>query len=348
MYLEYETILNTRLDNLDALVSDMIAEINSDSTVISDTIRETADSVGYTLSDSMTRIWDTNSTKINDVITVYGEKFLNAQTTTNNALGTINTNLQNMITQLNSIAKTNVKSASTSSAAKSKEASPKKETPKKETPKKDTSKSSAIKVGGKINAKGAKIYDYVGDKSGERQLYRNDPIYKVLEERNGYLKTRWHKLSKGVTGWFKKGDVKAYATGKQKFLNNETAWTQDGGQEFIVRPSDGAILTPIARGDSVLTSAASKNIWDMANSPAEFIKDNLNLGSTNVPNNSNVQSVYHQTIENVTFDFKNVKNYEEMLCSLRNDRRFEKLVNAMTIDRIAGKSALAKGKSIRN
>ncbi len=73
--------------------------------------------------------------------------------------------------------------------------------------------SGSIKVGGLINAGKAQIYDYTGDKSGERQYFLNDPIYKVLDEKNGYLLTRWHKLNTGYTGWFKKSDVKAYAKG---------------------------------------------------------------------------------------------------------------------------------------
>lgn len=349
LYLEYEAILNTRLDNLDALVESVVAEINADSTVIGDTIRETADSVGYTLSDSMKTIWAESSNGTNDVITVYGEKFSNAQTTTNNALNVINTNLQNMITQLNSIAKTNVKSASTSSASKSQEANKKKEEPKKDTSKKDDSKSSTIKVGGKINAKGAKIYDHKNDSTPERQLYRNDPVYKVLKTDGNWIQARWHKLSKGVTGWFKKGDVKAYATGKKNFANDEVAWTQENGmEEYIVRPSDGAILTPIARKGSVLNAQASDNLWNMTNSPAEFIKENLNLGSTNVPNSSNVQSNLVQHFENVTFSMPNVHGYNDLLKEMQRDPKFEKLILSMSIDRIAGGSKLAKGKSIRH
>ena len=77
---------------------------------------------------------------------------------------------------------------------------------KKDTPKKE------IKVGGKINAKGAKIYGYIGGE-GYTQYFKDDPIYKVLDEKGGYLKVRWHKRSSGVTGWFKKSDVKAYKQG---------------------------------------------------------------------------------------------------------------------------------------
>lgn len=345
LYTNYEEILNTRLDNLDALVSDMIVEINAGASSISSTLSEKADFVGYTLSDSMNTIWDTNSTKKNGVITDYGSKFMTAQTTTNNALGTINANLQNVIGQLNKIAKTNVKSASTSSTAKQQKAT---ETTKPTTATKpQTSAAPTIKVGGKINAGNAKIYDYVGDKSGETQYFKKDPIYKVLGEKNGYLKVLWHKLSSGVTGWFKKSDVKALATGAKRIDADDIAWTQEKGREFIVRPSDGAILTPVAKDDSVLNATASGNIWNMANSPAEFIRDNLKLDTANVPNNSSVQNNITQNFENITFSLPNVHGYNDLLREMQSDPKFEKLVLSMTVDRIAGRSKLAKGKSIR-
>ena len=348
LYIQYEETLNTRLDNLDALVSDVIAQINMDATSISTTLSEKADSVGYTLSSSMTSIWDTNSTKINSVITTYGDKFTLAQTTTNNALSTINTNLQKMITQLNTMAKTNVKSASTSSATNNKKAdTPKQTTTTNSKPTTTTNTTKSIKVGGMVNASGAQIYDYAGDKSGERQYYRNDPKYRVLKENGNWIQVRWHKLSSGITGWFKKSDVKAYKTGAKGIGKSQFAWTQeDNKAEFIVRPSDGAILTPIAKGDSVLNANASSNIWNMANSPTDFIRDNLNLGGTNIPNSSNVNNNITQHID-ANLNFPNVKSYEEMLVSLSRDPKFQKLVNAMTTDQYLGKSSLTKGKVIK-
>ena len=145
----------------------------------------------------------------------------------------------------------------------------------------------------------------------------------------------------------KKSDVKAYATGKQNFLNDEIAWTQEKGQEFIVRPSDGAILTPIAKRDSVLNANASRNIWDMANSPVDFIKDNLNLGNANAPGSSNTQNSVVQNFENITFNMPNVHSYDELIMQMQKDKNFEKLILSMSVDRIAGKSSLAKGKAIR-
>lgn len=349
LYDEYEETLNKRLDNIDYLVSQMIDKINSNSSVIGNTIRESAKNVGYSLSNPMKEIWDKNSSSINNVVETYGKNFTSLHTTTNSALSAINVNLQNIIAQLNSKAATNVSSANKSSVADSKKKKVKEEK-KKPTTKKDTKKTTTkktIKVGGKINAGSAKIYDYAGDKSGERQYYRNDPIYKILKINGNWLQVRYHKLSKGITGWFKKGDVKAYATGKKNIANSELAWTQENGKEFIVRPSDGAILTPVAKGDSVLNANASGNIWDMANSPAEFIKDNLNLKNTDVPNNSTVRNNYTQHLDKVVFSLPNVKNYEQLLTQMQKDKSFEKLIMAMTIDRVAGGSSLAKNKSIR-
>lgn len=351
LYLEYETILNTRLDNLDYLIEQMIAEINSDAFIIGDTIRETADSVGYTLTDSMKSIWDENSVSTKNVITTYGDKFLNAQTTTNNALNTINANLQNMINQLNKIASTKTKSASTSSVSKISNTN-KTVASQKPATVNSSGGDGTPKIGDRVKfVSGQYYYDSQGKKplgshkQGEYVYITN--INKKKWATHGYHISTGSKLGKGDLGWLKLNQLSGYATGKRNFLNDEVAWTQENGQEYIVRPSDGAILTPVAKGDSILTSAASNNIWDMANSPAEFIKDNLSFGTTNVPNNSNIQSNYTQVFDKVIFSLPNVKNYDELITSMKKDPNFERLIDSMTIGRLAGKSNLAKNKSIR-
>ena len=161
LYLEYETILNERLDNLDLLISEMIAYINENAVSISDTISTEADAVGYELSESMKTIWNNQSfvdtsNSINNVITTYGDKFLSSLTTTNAALGNISTDIETMIGQLNKIAKTNVKSAKQTAAAKAAEAAKKaaaEEAAKKKAATKTTTTSSGDgkhKVGDKV------------------------------------------------------------------------------------------------------------------------------------------------------------------------------------------------------
>lgn len=341
LYNDYETILNQRLDDIDALMADMISEINNNASTIGATIESQADKVGYTLSESMNTIWLSGNGSIANVITMYGTKFDTALTTTNTAIGYINTNIQNMIAQLNKIAGTKIKAAGASSAATEKPTPKPSSTPTQQQPQKQ------ITVGGMINAGGARIYADSYGNGGGRQTFGSDPIYTVLQERNGYILTRWHKLSSGYTGWFKKSDVSAYALGAKNIRNNEMAWTQEDGSEMIMRPSDGAILTPLAKNDSVLTSAASSNIWNMANNPSDFIKDNLDLDKIDTGANVGNKTTYTQNLDKVVFNLPNVKNYDELLKSMQHDKNFERLIMAMTIDPLAGKSSLAKGKAIR-
>lgn len=345
LYNDYETILNQRLDDIDALMADMISEINNNASTIGATIESQADKVGYTLSESMNTIWLSGNGSISSVITMYGTKFDTALTTTNTALGYINTNIQNMITQLNKIAGTKIKAAGVSSAATEKPTPKPSSTPTQQQQQQQQKKQ--VTVGGTINAGGARIYADSYGNGGGRQTFGSDPIYTVLQERNGYILARWHKLSSGYTGWFKKSDVSAYALGAKNIRNNEMAWTQEDGSEMIMRPSDGAILTPLAKNDSVLTSAASSNIWNMANNPSDFIKDNLDLDKIDTGANVGNKTTYTQNLDKVVFNLPNVKNYDELLKSMQHDKNFERLIMSMTIDPIAGKSSLAKGKAIR-
>ena len=354
LYEEYETILNQRLDNIDALIVDMIDAINNNADTISTTLNDNAESVGYDMTGYMDGVWDTSG-NIKDVASVYGD---GTATTVGEAIKKMDKDIADMIEYVDKQASANISYAASSSAAYAPEnnkvsgsaTNTKVDgvTPSMiQSNKNETKKDTTIKVGDTINAGNAKIYaDSYGGGGGKQ--YFSDPVYTVVGERGDYVLVSHADGNSGATGWFKKSDViKEYASGKRSFWEDEIAWTQENGREFIVRPSDGAILTPIAKGDSVLSAAASQNIWDMANNPADFIKENLNLGTVDFNNNSGTQTIYTQNLDNVVFSFPNVRNYEEILNSLRKDRNFERLLKAMTFDQMVGGSSLAKGKSIR-
>ena len=361
LMLEYETTLMSRLDDLSLLITEMTAEINANSSSIAETLGEKAGSVGYDLSQSMSTIWDTSANKITgasgevkNVIATYGDNFLAKLTTTNAALGDISTNIASMIGQLNKIAGTKVKSAQQTAADKAAEEArraaeeaKKKQQSNNPKPAPKPAPTKSISVGGKINAGNARIYATSSGTGGGSQYYSNDPIYTVLSEQNGYLLVRYHKLSSGYTGWFKKSDVKAYATGKKNLLSDEAAWTQENGREFIIRPSDGAILTPLAKNDSVLNAAASNNLWNMANSPAEFIRDNLSLNGANIHNGSGGQTNVEQNFEKIEIILPSVTNYDEFKRAMQKDKDIERFLHASTVDQLAGKSPMRKRKSIR-
>ena len=373
LYNEYELILNQRLDNVDYLLEQVIETINiaasadgiiatalgnegalaiaigNNATSIKSTLESESKNVGITLSSAMNSIWSTGEGNAKSVLTMYGEDFRTKSTTIIATLNGIKTSVNSMVASLNKDAATKTSANKTSTSAK-KDQTKSSATTKTATTKKAGGGDGVREVGDKVKfVSGQYYYDSQGKKPlGSQNQGKYVYITKINKE--GWATHPYHiatdKDGKHPLGWLKLNQLSGYATGKKKFFDNEVAWTQEDGKEFIVRPSDGAILTPIAKGDSVLTSVASKNIWDMANSPADFIKDNLNFGSANVPG-SNVQNSYVQHFENVTFSMPNVHGYDELLREMQRDPKFEKLILSMSIDRIAGKSSLAKGKSIR-
>lgn len=362
LYLEYETILNERLDNLELLITEMTAQINAESANINQTLMDKVDSVGYDLSNSMSTIWQSSdftdaSGAVKNVITTYGDNFTNAWTTTNKALGDISTDIASMIGQLNKIAGTNVKTAQQSAAAKAAaEAAAKKkaeeEAAKKNNPKPSSSGDGTPRVGDKVKFVSG---NYYYDSQGKRPIgskYQGKEVYITKINTKSWATHPYHistgsKLGSGDLGWLKLEQLSGYATGKKNIMSGELAWTQEDGREFIIRPSDGAILTPLAQGDSVLNAVASSNLWDMANSPAEFIKENLGLGIADSAIGQNSQTAISQNFENISFVMPNVKNYDQMLSQMKKDKNFQNLIDAMGVDQLAGKSALRKGKSIR-
>lgn len=395
LYNEYELILNQRLDNVDALLSEMITSINDNAGIVAAALMDKADSVGYMLTESMGSIWNTSTTGITTVLTAYGDNITNgissATTTINATLGVMNTNLQSMISQLNSIATTKVQSAATSSVAastpsqsgnvvtdknagtssgfgsdsnsKPPSGSGSQTDSTNSTKPNNPSNSNDKTNSGKPDAKKDNIFI--------RKNYSNNVKYNVntsivdrlksqdydasFKARAKYYEAMGLGKAKNYTGsasqnskmlsWMKKNN---YAKGRYSLPNDELAWTQEGNKlEAIIRPSDGAILTPLARNDSVLNANATSNIWSMANSPEDFIRDNLKIDGLAIPVGQSGGNSYTQNLDKVVFNFPNVKNYDELLSSMQRDKNFERLVLSMTIDQVAGRSALSKGKAVR-
>lgn len=135
-----------------------------------------------------------------------------------------------------------------------------------------------------------------------------------------------------------------YASGAYRISKNQLAWTQEGRNlEAIIRPSDGAILTPLARNDSVLNAHATANLFDFANNPSKFIKENLDLDkmSANVEPKTFVGNTYDNDFA-IQIDLPNVTSYGQFVYELQHDPSFERMIKAMTIDKMFGGSSMNK------
>ena len=402
LFLDYEAILNQRLDNVDLLLEQVVDGINagmgvdgaianalssdgaiatsiasalgsegaiasaifnavSENGSIKSILNKEATSVGTTLSTAMSNIWSVGDGNIKSVLSTYGKGFQDKQTTTNAVLGSIKADVNAMVDDVDKDAQKKIAANKTTTSAKKNPTTTSSSSSNKTnntTSNKNTSSSSKSNItDDTLMGIAAAIWIYGSGSGWGNNPFRENKLKDKVGEANA-KKVQSYINSHGSSGklynlWVQKGKnldkykYNAFKSGAKDIDLSQLAWTQEnGGTEFIIRPSDGAILTPVAKGDSVLNAVASKNIWDMANSPTDFIKENLGLGNTNIPNGANTNNNVTQTFSN-TLNFPNVKNYEEMLIALSKDPKFDKLINAMTSDRYMGKSSLAKNKAIR-
>ena len=358
LYDDYEHLLNERLDDVDALLSEMIDSVNANSDSIANTIMQSSNEVGYMLTDEMRDIWLNN---IQSVVTMYGSDLSRQLTSVNQVLSTIQSNVNSMIQASSNSASSIVgainsaasRFASSNSATSSVSNSTATSTNTSATSANNSSANTGsttgkqITVGGMINAGNAKIYSYAGDTAGVKQYFSDDPIYTVLDEQSGYLKVRWHKANSGVTGWFKKSDVKAYKTGG---LVDYTGLAQLDGTpskpELVLNSKDTENFIGLR---DALRTMAQKQTFSLSNSSygeAETCLSGLSDISNLLTNVRNSEGSYNTTYgdTNIEISIDHVDSYEDFVQKLQKDRQFEKMIVAMTTGRLAGGSSLAKNK----
>lgn len=81
---------------------------------------------------------------------------------------------------------------------------------------------------------------------------------------------KWFReVFEDIGNWFgtlkSKIKIPGFASGVRRVSKSQLAWTQERGkEEWIVRPSDGAILTPMTKGSGVLPPDATSKLWALA------------------------------------------------------------------------------------
>lgn len=81
LYSEYESVLNSRFDDIDATFEKMIALTNENFVSINEYLSQIASGVGYTISDDTNSVWG-NGGGVNGFVSVYGEDITSKLTAT--------------------------------------------------------------------------------------------------------------------------------------------------------------------------------------------------------------------------------------------------------------------------
>ena len=381
-YDKYEEILTGQLDNMNTLIQDCINQVNNGSGKISDTINSASQNVNYNLSADMKQIW-TSTDNVSSVISAYEKGTFTSQTTAvKTAVDNVWNRQKDMIDAIDEMAKkyvqksendTQQQTPTKAEIGKVEEKAPKPETPKDKnnavgtvghetlskkddkgktegTLSDDDSPSSSKKTGtgnGKAEV-GDKVtfasgvYHGASDGSGRTGNYYLGKQVKIAHINKGapYPYSIVSADGKTQLGWVKLNQLKGYASGIMKVPNDQLAWTQEQGEEAIVR-NDGSILTPLNRDMSVLNADMTKNLWDFMGNPSGFLNDYSNGEKFGVKNESS--SIVNQ-FDNLTFNLPNVQNSDDFIKEMANSKTFEKMVCAMTVDRLNGGSSLKKYK----
>lgn len=309
---EIETWENWLLET-ETVVSEALTYVKENTNLVYTELTALGSQYGLTLSDTLTTPWQNGQMAIDSYSTTFEE----AKSNFTSMLDEIALHWENVTAEAERAAraqanalqaeynKTASQVPSTVNKGGTNNGTPKPSTPP-ATPKQPAAATPTIKVGGKINAGSALIYEWAGDTTGERQYYKNDPVYTVLKEQNGWLQVRYHKLSSGITGWFKKNQVKAYAKGTLGINKNQLALIDELGEELVVNADGNGRLSYLTKGTGVVPADLTEKIMNLALDPASAL-DGV-IPKTRIPsvtaNNFDVNLSFDSLVhaDNVTQD----------------------------------------------
>ena len=262
--------LDKYLENVEALVTESLGIVQANAEQIGQTLTNKAEEYNLTVSDAVMLPWKDGMLAISDYTTQFGDSV----SSTTDQLDLLKAKWQEVIDKMNEAAKTDI--AAKEQENKNYTAATKQEPAVKEEPKeepKTETQTKTIAVGGKINAKGAKIYSYAGGK-GYNQYYSSDPIYTVLATKGDWIQVRHHKLKSGVTGWFKKGSVQAYASGTTALKKSGLVNIDELGEELILRAENGR-LSYMEKGSGIVPADLTSNLMKWGElDPTSMLENN--------------------------------------------------------------------------
>lgn len=371
---DYKKALDDRMDNVDVLISDAIASINSNSSNISQTLQTESKNVGYTLSGEMQTIWTSQS----QALSLYDDKFETRFTGVTTAIGNVYNRQKDMIDAINAMAEKWIAKADQMLQQPTKtegvleeveqkpdkdnvaEGNPTPDPPKvsddesirdavlvdpdepKKKPNKDKTGNNKAEVGDKVTFSSGRYYEASDGTGASGNMYLGKKVKITRINKGSKYPYAIDAMDGTELGWVKLNQLKGYASGIMRVPNDQLAWTQEQGEEAIVR-NDGSILTPLSRDVSVLNADMTKNLWDFMGNPGSFLSDYSDgekFGVKNVDNSSSVD------VGGVTIQctLPNVIDSKAFVRELVNNKDAERAIKAMTIDRIRGGSSLAKYK----
>lgn len=381
LYEKFEETLNARLDDRDGLIESVIGEINSNSSSILDTLEDSASKVGVSVSDTMEDIWTKGDTALRSYLNednLIGGFELQANGYFNqmsNFSTGVTTSLGSISSDINSILKY------ASDRAKSEEGFDDIKQRMIDNSKAWWSAEEGSDEQKRLEAEN-KIYgDSLGYKSGEDGKWRDkdgNVAYTISKEDK--IRGLVEQMKKNSAAWSENNTAEDNEKlnkknhrlaekldpliGKHVWYNVKTYKWYVGGDELYKMYARGGLAdytgpawldgTP-TKPEMVLSPTDTENFIELkdylaaASQKGLFNHDSAYESSFNsipIPKNMFSRTTTSPNIGNVTFDIDidHVEDYNDFVNQMKKDKQLEKMIQSMTVDRIAGKSALAKNR----
>ena len=264
---EEVTKMEEYLEDIKQVVADSLTTVQANASGIYDTLIGKATEYDLTLSDSIMSPWQDGSLAVSD----YQETFDTAMSSTMDQLEALKNKWQEVIDKMTEAGNTNVANINKENASyiSATYTEPTKTT----TTSSTTSKQQDVKVGDLIDAGNAKICTDSNGSNPSTQYYSTDPVYAVVDEKNGYVAVRHRSRSSGVSGWFKHSQIRKYAKGTLGVKEDQLALIDELGDELQLVPDGHGRLSYLKKGTSVIPANLTANLMGWGSiDPSEMLE----------------------------------------------------------------------------
>lgn len=199
---------------------------------------------------------------------------------------------------------------------------------------------------GKLN-KDSSVVDFLKSYNIDSSDSARADYYKQMGLEDIYGKFNPNDSTQNIAmlNWLKENEdkIKGYASGGFN-LKKQMAWTQENGDlEYIIRKSDGAILTRVNPGDMVLNSEASKNLWSVANNPASFFADIVKGGLVvDIPSSTSNGNMVQIDNLAINVPLENVTDVNSFLREFQRNPKVEAVIKDVIASSMTGNNSLSK------
>lgn len=351
LYDDYEEMLNLRLDNIDMLVQDVITNVNAESAGIRETLETVSSNVGYNMTESMNTIWSS----ANNVITTYGDKFSTQLTGVLQAINDLKNLLQQQVDAANKKAQKNTTAAKKPSTTNNKPAA--KPSTNTNTNKNTTQGNGKVEIGDAVKFLSGSYYYSSDGQTPTGDEMHGQTVYITHINTASWAKKQYHiardKAGNRPLGWVDISQISGYKNGTDYVPYDQLATVAEDGAEGIVH-ADGRLekVKALSQSDAVINNKSFRNLLNFSANPVEVLRKAI-LGNQVIPKDfidvsTPVAPVTNNVTNNITnnnnmnISIEKVQDYNDFVKQAQSDRKFETMVQDMTIGRLNGKSNFYK------